>query len=172
MSFASQPHVLTAVFRNQSDAMRAYEWLRQHGYGLEEINVLLSEHSKQPFHAREHDDKLELKSKPAAGAQRRALWGALAGALLLALLALILSIMSNFTLHWPAALAGIGAGAMLGGLAGGLLGYGFPDSTARVYEPLLQRGGVAIGVKPHNSVEERIITSEFESLHGEDIRFA
>jgi uncharacterized membrane protein len=169
--------MLTAIFRNQNEAMEAYNWLRKHGYSLEEINVLLSERHKQRFHDIQHDDKIELKQKDLDGSGKRGLMGTTLGALVVSLCggatSLLLSELGLLSISpLPAVLAGLGAGAMFGGLAGGLVGYGFPDTACKEYEAVLHNGGIAIGVKPHNLLEERIIKSEFEKLHGEKILMA
>jgi hypothetical protein len=169
--------MLTAVFRDQAEAIEVYHWLRKHGYSLEEIHVLLSERTKQRYHDSEHDDKIELKENDLEGAGRRGLMGTAVGALVVSLCggmtSLLLSELGLLSVSpLPAALAGLGAGAMFGGLAGGLIGYGFPDAAGKEYEHLLQRGGIAIGVKPHSPLDRQMIKNEFEKLHGEKILVA
>lgn len=169
--------MLTAVFRNQTEAIEVYHWLRKHGYCLEEIHVLLSERTKQRFHDSEHDDNIELKERDLEGSGKRGLMGTAMGALVVSLCggvtSLLLSELGLLSVNpFPAALAGLGAGAMFGGLAGGLIGYGFPDVAGKEYEKFLRDGAIAIGVKPHNTLDRHLIKTEFEKLHGEKILVA
>jgi len=169
--------MLTALFRNQTEAIEGYHWLRKHGYSLEEIHVLLSERTKQRFHDSEHDDNVELKENDLEGCGKRGLMGTAVGALVISLCggatSLLLSELGLLSVSpLPAVLAGLGAGAMFGGLAGGLIGYGFPDRAGKEYEKFVHDGAIAIGVKPHNSRDQQLIKTEFEKLHGEKILMA
>jgi hypothetical protein len=158
------------LFRQTSEAVEVYRWLRQHGYSDGQINVLLSDHTQKEFHDAAHDDHVEDKLISPTGAEGHGAFGVIAGAVLFALLGAVIASL-GFMASEPllAALAGGGVGAMVGGLLGGLLGYGFPDGSAREYGQALKEGGVAIGVTPKHDRDAELVLDEFRRHHGEHI---
>ncbi|MFT3883633.1 MAG: hypothetical protein QM703_28795 [Gemmatales bacterium] len=132
MSDKSPTKMITAVFSDRDHAIRAYDWLRSHGYTIDEISVLMSDKTAPLFHAIENEDKVEQRPLPAPGAQTTGAVGATVGAGLTGALAagvglafMGVSIIAGGPLGM--ALAASIPGAMVGGLLGGLIGYGFPE---------------------------------------------
>jgi len=174
MSARIPAKMITAVFADRHEAIRAYDWLRDHGYSIDEISVLMSDKTAPLFHAIEGEDKVEQRALPARGAQATGAIGATVGAGLTAALAagvgiafLGVSLIAGGPLG--IALAASIPGAMVGGLLGGLIGYGFPESSAKVYDELLRQGGIAIGVTPKNADECQLVHKKFDELHGENV---
>jgi len=174
MSTQSPAKMITAVFVDRFQAIQAYDWLREHGYTIDEISVLMSDKTAPLFHAIEGEDKVEQRPLPGPGAQATGAIGATVGAGLTGALAggvgiafMGVSLLAGGPIGL--ALAASIPGAMVGGLLGGLVGYGFPESSAKEYEKLLRHGGVAIGVTPKNGPECTLLRQKFEELHGENI---
>jgi len=174
MSAKSPAKMITAVFSDRHQAIRAYDWLRAHGYSIDDISVLMSDKTAPLFHAVENEDKVEQKPLPAPGAQATGAIGATVGAGLTGALAagvglafMGISLIAGGPLGF--ALAASIPGAMVGGLLGGLVGYGFPESSAKEYEELLRHGGVAIGVTPRNAEDCELLHQKFAELHGKNV---
>lgn len=174
MSTNASAKMITAVFVDRHQAIQAYDWLRGHGYTIDEISVLMSDKTAPLFHAIEGEDKVEQRAQPAHGAQATGAIGATVGAGLTGALAagvglafMGVSLIAGGPLGL--ALAASIPGAMVGGLLGGLTGYGFPESSAKEYEELLRQGGVAIGVAPKNADEYPLLHQKFKELQGKNV---
>jgi hypothetical protein len=161
---------ITAVFRHVNDALAAYRWLRGRGYQESEISVLLSERSRETFERAVHNERVESNRDSSPKAEATGAAGVAVGAGLFALAGLSLSGLGLLAAGpLVAALAGGGVGAMVGSLVGGLVGYGFPEESAKAYELVLQEGGVAIGVQPHDAADGGVIAEQFRSMKGENV---
>ena len=68
-----------------------------------------------------------------------------------------------------AALAGGGAGAVTGGVVGMLIGAGMTEQNAEAYSAALKRGGVAIGVTPHDANDSKEIQNQFKQFGGDNV---
>lgn len=174
MSTKSPPKMITAVFLDRFQAIRAYDWLREHGYSIDQISVLMSDKTAPLFHAVEGEDKVEQRPLPGPGAQTTGVIGTTLGAGLTGAIAagvglafMGVSLVAGGPLGL--ALAASIPGAMVGGLLGGLLGYGFPEESAKEYETLLRHGGVAIGVTPTNAEDCLFLHQKFQELHGKNV---
>jgi uncharacterized membrane protein len=161
---------ITALFRNVSDAVSAYEWLRGSGFQEGEISVMLSEKTRDAFHEGVRNNRIESNRDSAPQAEASGAVGVAAGAGLFALAGATLAGL-GLVVAGPlvAALAGGAVGAMVGGLAGGLIGYGFPEESARAYERALKDGAVALDVLPRNEEEAGRVARQFQALRGEHI---
>ncbi len=167
--------MVTAVFRDRTQANRVYTWLRDRGYTSDEINVLMSDQTRASYH---HEaDAEEMVSSSSHAAEGIATGGAIGtavGATLAAIAAIGTSVFVpglGLVVAGPilAAFAGAGAGAVAGGLIGGLIGLGIPESNARAYEQALRDGGVVVGVHPHTGEETEKIQEHFEKHQGENV---
>ena len=129
-----EPGLVTGLFTDKDSSERAYETLRARGYTDDEIDVIMSEETRNKYYA--NDPHSELGNKAAEGA---GVGGAI-GAGLGAVIGGIAAIGTNLVLPgiglvvWgpiAAALAGAGAGGITGGLAGALIGMGIPEDRAQ-----------------------------------------
>jgi hypothetical protein len=171
MEQAHTPQRVTALFRKVPDAVRAYEWLRGRGFQESEINVLLSEKTRDAFHQAVHNERVESNRDSSPQAESAGAVGVAAGAGLFALAGATLAGL-GLVVAGPivAALAGGAVGAMVGGLAGGLIGYGFPEESARAYDQVLrEEGAVALGVQSRDEEDARLIVQQLQSLGGENV---
>lgn len=149
---------VTGLFRDKESAENAYRLASQTGYSDNEINVVMSEDTKEKYYGKGTTLETEVGSKVAEGA---AIGGAVGGAVG-ATLAAIAAIGS--TLAFPglgiivagplaAAIAGAGAGGVTAGLVGALIGWGIPEDRLKEYEQEVKDGGVLIGVNPRNDAD-------------------
>src|SRR3954470_19419478 len=118
---------LTGSFRDRESSEAAYQSLKARGYSDDDINVLMSDETRDKWYGK--DEPTELGSKAPEGATT----GGVIGGALGAVAAGIAAIGTNLVLPglglivWgpiAAALAGAGAGGAVGGLIGALIGYG------------------------------------------------
>jgi len=175
---AQKRKMVTAVFRNQVDAERAFDALRVFGYAENEIAVLMSEKTRADWYARvERSAKHDAGSHAAEGMAAGGAVGTAVGAALGAVAAIGTTIALpglGLIVAGPiaAALAGGGAGAVTGGLVGGLIGLGISKENAEAYQEVLRKGGAALGVEPHNSEDVRQIEKLFNDYNGENILYS
>lgn len=150
---------VSRVFNDREEADRAYAELEQRGYSKDEINVMLSDKTRDMHFGKEtHDSHLGNKVAENAGT------GSMIGGGIGAVVGAIAAIGSNvifpglgLVVAGPiaAGLAGAGAGAATGGLVGALTGVGVPDEEATHYKKSVEDGGIYMGFKPKNEVEGR-----------------
>jgi hypothetical protein len=171
---AAKQRMITAVFRDRLNADAGWNWLTAHGYGVHEINMLMSENTKAKYYSPDGEDGIGASTHAAEGMATGGVIGTAVGATAAAIAAIGTTILIpglGIVVAGPlaAALAGAGAGAVAGGILGWLIGLGIPESNAKAYEQVLRDGGVVLGVAPHDSKDASDIKERFEQLKGENI---
>ncbi len=166
--------LLTALFMNQEGAERAYRSLIDRGYSDKEINVLMSDKTRDAYYGDGKYVKTELGTKALEGTGAGAAIGGTLGAIIGGVAAIGTSVLIpglGLVVAGPiaAALAGAGAGGALGGLAGALIGWGIPEERAKVYEAGIKEGGTVIGVQPRSNDDSDYFEKEWKTYHGENI---
>lgn len=170
--------MVTAVFRNQTDTENTFDALRDLGYAESEIDVLMSDTTRNDWYLKvDHGDMHKAGSMAAEGVGVGGTVGTAIGAALGAVVAIGTSVALpglGLILAGPivAALAGGGAGAVTGGLVGGLIGLGISEENAKAYQEVLRQGGVVMGVKPHESHDVRTIEKLFKENNGDNIIYS
>jgi len=141
----SHEGTVVGLFRDQSDAERAIQRLKESGFSENQIGVALKD--------RERQEKLieGTGTQAAEGAAAGALGGGMLGGvigLLAGVGALAIPgvgpIIAGGTL--ASTLAGAGIGAAAGGLIGALAGMGVPEEDARHFDQGFQAGGTLVTV--------------------------
>jgi hypothetical protein len=168
--------MLTAVVRDRATAAQAYEWLQRRGYNTGDINILMSDQTRQAFSNDGSEGRIKHTDKSAEGVATGGAVGTAVGATVGAILALGTTVVLpglGLVVAGPllAGLAGGGAGAVTGGIVGGLIGLGIPESNARAYEEALQTGGVVFGVVTSSEDSDKV-RDYFEKIGAENIVFA
>ncbi len=163
--------MLTGLFRDKSSTERAYKSLRDRGYTDDDINMLMSNETRD----RDYAGNTEIGSKALEGTGV----GSAIGGTIGALIGGIAAIGTNLVLPglglvvWgpvAAALAGAGAGGLTGGLVGALVGWGIPEETAKQYEEGVKNGGVVMGVRPRSSDDAKYFADEWKTnFNGENV---
>jgi len=163
-------NMMTAIFRDWSDAENAYKELLDRGFTRDQISVLMSEDTRTRYSGTE----TELGSKAAEGLGAGATVGGTVGAIIGAIAAIGTSVLIpglGLIVAGPlaAALAGAGAGGITGGLIGALIGTGIPEETVQHYETGLREGGIVLGFRPRNAVEANEVESVWKNYNAAHI---
>jgi hypothetical protein len=171
--------MILGVFRDHAAAQNCVDALYAHGYTMNDINVLMSEHTrvthfgKPEEHEEARSDNMSLEGAGVGGAI-----GTAVGASLAAIAAIGTSLVIpglNLIVAGPiaAALAGGGAGAVTGGLIGALAGLGISAENAEVYHKALREGGTVVGVTLHDQKENQDeiekVKETMESFGGKQV---
>lgn len=160
---------LTGMFSDKESSEGAYKSLRDRGYSDDEINVMMSDDTRNKWYGSDNNDNdSELGNKMAEGTGI----GSAIGGTLGAIVGGIAAIGTNLVLPglglvvWgpiAAALAGAGAGGATGGLIGALVGHGIPEDRAREYETGIQNGGSVLGVRPKTTEDADYFENDWKN---------
>jgi hypothetical protein len=163
--------MLTGLFRDRDTTEGAYRSLRDRGYADDDINVMMTDETRDKYFS-DGDSELEgNKALEGTGA------GAAIGGTLGALIGGIAAIGTNVVLPglglvvWgpiAAALAGAGAGGLTGGLVGALIGWGIPEDRAKEYETGIREGGTVLGVTPRSDDDADYFENEWKTNYRGD----
>jgi hypothetical protein len=166
--------MMTGMFRDRDSAERAYQSLSSRGYSKDDVNVLMSDETRNT-HFGSNTPDTELGDKAMEGAGVGSAIGGTAGAIIGAIAAIGTSVALpglGLVIAGPiaAALAGAGAGGLTGGLVGALVGSGIPEEHAKEYESDIKNGGIVMGVNPRNDEDARYFEEEFRRSNGDKVR--
>ena len=168
-----QSRTVSGIFNDRESAERAYQSITSRGYGDNDVNLLMSDDTRNT-HFGEGTPDTELGSKALEGAGA----GSAVGGTLGAIIGGIAAIGTNLVLPglglvvWgplAAALAGAGAGGLSGGLIGALVGSGIPEEHAAEYEEGIKNGGVYMGVNARNDEDADYFHNEFTKYGGSHV---
>lgn len=167
-----QNSVLTGMFRDRDSAERAYNSAISRGYSHDDVNVMMSDQTRDSWFS-DNDDSA-LGSKAMEGAGTGSAIGGTLGAIIAGIAAIGTSILIpglGLVVAGPiaAALAGAGAGGLTGGLIGALVGSGIPEDRAREYEEGIKNGGLVMGVNPRNAEDADYFENDWRNNKGEGI---
>ena len=167
-----QNRMLSGLFRDRDSTEKAYQSARNRGYTDDDINLMMSDQTRDTWFADDDDSALGSKALEGAGA------GSAIGGTLGAIIGGIAAIGTNVLLPGLglvvagpllAALAGAGAGGLTGGLVGALIGSGIPEEHAREYEAGIKEGGAVVGVTPRSAEDADYFENEWRGYRGEHI---
>ncbi|HEX8495145.1 MAG TPA: CsbD family protein [Pyrinomonadaceae bacterium] len=166
--------MLTGLFRDRESAERAYGSLESRGYSKDDVNLLMSDETRDKHFANTDAGDTELGSKALEGAGVGSAIGGTVGAVLAAIAAIGTSVILpglGLIVAGPlaAGLAGAGAGGLTGGLVGALVGSGIPEERAREYERGIKEGGIVMGVNPRSDEDAEYFENEWRTHKGEHI---
>ena len=164
--------MVTGMFRNRDDAEKAYNSITSRGYNKDDVNLLMSDKTRETQFADGADT--ELGSKALEGAGVGSAIGGTLGAVIAGIAAIGTSVLIpglGLLVAGPlaAALAGAGAGGLTGGLVGALVGSGIPEETAKQYEAGINDGGIVVGVQPRSTEDADYFENEWRNSRGEHI---
>lgn len=170
----SQNRMLTGLFNDRESAERAYGSLRSRGYTNDDVNVMMSDQTRNSWFSDDDAADSELGSKALEGAGT----GGAIGGTLGAIIGGIAAIGTNVVLPGlglivagpiAAALAGAGAGGLTGGLVGALIGSGIPEDRAKMYDEGIRNGGMVMGVNPRTDEDAEYFENEWRNYRGQHI---
>lgn len=170
-----EPGILTGMFRDRDSTENAYRSLRDRGYTDDDINVMMSDETRDKYWKNDDVADSELGNKALEGTGI----GSAVGGTLGAIIGGVAAIGTNLVLPGvglvvagplAAALAGAGAGGLTGGLAGALIGWGIPEERASLYENGIREGGTVLGVRPRSNEDADYFENEWRDRYkGEHI---
>lgn len=170
-----QSEVVTGMFRDKESAERAYQSLASRGYSKDEINVIMSDDTRNKYFPEgSAAADTELGSKALEGLGAGSAIGGTTGAILGAIAAIGTSVVLpglGLLVAGPlaGALVGAGAGGVTGGLIGALVGSGIPEERAKAYEQGVKEGGIVLGFKPRSEDDAEYFEKEWNDNSGEHI---
>jgi len=166
--------MITALFNDRESAEHAFNSVTSRGYHKDEVNLVMSDATRQKHFLENPISYNELGNKAADGA---GIGGAIGGTIG-AIAALVATV--GTTLAVPglgivffgpavAALAGLGAGGLTGGVVGALIGLGIPEERVKHYQSGIDEGGILLGVKPKSDEDAAHIEQEWKTNNGQHI---
>ena len=166
--------LLSGLFRDKDSAERAYSSLRDRGYSDDEINVMMSDDTRQRYYEGDNVADSELGSKALEGAGAGSAIGGTLGAIIGGIAAIGTNVLLpglGLIVAGPlaAALAGAGAGGLTGGLVGALVGSGIPEEHAELYNEGVKDGGIYMGVNPKTEEDADYFENDWRTNNGEHI---
>ena len=166
-------YLVTGMFHDRDSAERAYSGVTGRGYDKNDVDLVMSDKTRDKHFASTNGDDTVLGTKAAQGA---GVGGAIGGAVgaVAAVVAAVGTIAIpglGLVVAGPiaAALAGGGAGAAAGGLVGALVGAGMPEERIKRYENGIKEGGIMMGVRARNADDADYIEREWKANKGQDI---
>ena len=170
----SQNRVLTGMFRDREGADRAYNSALSRGYSKDDVNLMMSDQTRDSWFSGEDADDSALGSKALEGAGTGSAIGGTLGAIIGGIAAIGTNVLLpglGLIVAGPlaAALAGAGAGGLTGGLVGALIGSGIPEDRAKLYEEGVKNGGAVMGITPRNDEDAEYFENEWKNYRGEHI---
>jgi hypothetical protein len=173
-SATGRSKMVTGLFRDRESAERAYGSVTTRGYSNDDVNLLMSNETRDKHFSTTAGKETELGNKALEGAGTGAAIGGTVGATLAAIAAI------GTTLALPglgllvagpiaAGLAGAGAGGATGGIIGALVGAGIPEERVKHYEKGLKEGGIVMGVTPKSDEDAEYFEKEWKNYRGEEV---
>ena len=166
--------MVTGMFRDRESAEKAYNSTLSRGYSKDDVNLLMSDETRNRHFADSDAADTELGSKALEGAGAGSAIGGTLGAVIAGIAAIGTSIAIpglGLLVAGPlaAALAGAGAGGLTGGLVGALIGAGIPEERAKLYDEGVRNGGIVMGVNPRNDEDAAYFENDWRNNRGENV---
>jgi len=164
--------LVTGIFPDRESAELGYTTLTDRGYTQKDIDLVMSEDTKNHFVLA--GTETELGNKAAKGAGVGGAIGGTVGAVAAAVAAV------GTTLAVPglgllvagpiaAGLAGAGAGAASGGIVGALVGWSLPEERVKHYEEGVKKGGILIGVHPRDEADATYVANTWKANGAQQV---
>jgi hypothetical protein len=165
---------VTALFRSPDAAERAYRAAAALGYRDADINLVISDATRDQLTADVEHPKLsnnaaESADNPAKGADLGGPTGGTLGTIAPVIAAVGTAVLiPGLVLAGPIAIALTAAGAVAvsGGLIGALKDWGIPQDRVREYETAVRDGAILIGVKANSAEDAQRIEEQWRSEGG------
>ena len=167
--------LVTGLFRDRDSAERAYQSISDRGYGRDDVNLVMSDDTRERhFTVGTAGRETELGNKAAEGAGIGGAIGGSLGAIAAAIAAVGTTIALpglGLVIAGPlaAAIAGAGAGAATGGIVGALIGWGIPEERIKDYDQGIRDGGILMAVRPRTDDDANFFENAWKSHRGEQV---
>ena len=167
----------TALFSDRESAERAYDDLSARGYQSKDINVVMSDDTREKYFDDDSPGReTELGNKAAKGAGVGGAVGGAVGGTAAGIAAAVAAVGASVAIPGlgiviagplAAGIAGLGAGAAAGGMIGALVGWGIPEERVKQYEAGLKKGGILMGVTPRSDEDAEYLEEQWRSYSPE-----
>jgi hypothetical protein len=165
---------VTALFRSPDAAERAYRAAAALGYKDEEINVVISDETRDRLladasHPKLSNNAAESKEQPTKGTDLGGPTGGTLGTIAPVLAAVGTAVLvPGLVFAGPIAIALTAAGAV--GIAGGLIGalkdWGIPQDRVKEYEEAVRDGALLVGVKARSDEDAQQLEQKWRAEGG------
>jgi len=165
---------VTALFRSPDAAERAYRAAVALGYEDEDINLVISDATRDRLlvdarHPKLSNNAAESKDQPTKGADLGGPTGGTLGTIAPILAAVGTAVLvPGLVFAGPIAIALTAAGAV--GLAGGLIGalkdWGIPQDRVNEYEAAVRDGAILVGVKARSDEDAQRLEQKWRAEGG------
>jgi hypothetical protein len=172
-SSRGNPKMVTGLFMNIADVERVFHIATGRGYDACDINVVMSDETRQRYLASDTDPHVnrEIVSKAAdvlggpTGGDIGVVIPILAAGAVLALPGLGLFLAGPIA----AALAGAGVAGLAVGLIGALGDWGISHARAQEYEAGIRAGGIVMGVRPRSDRDARFFEQQWKASGAQHV---
>ncbi len=170
---AEKTYPLVGIFDTANAAERAYESCLDRGYELGQINVVVSEETRQKLLTSDNEVKAELAGREAEGGELGGPQGSRVGMLVTVLAAVgaAVAVPAIGFVVGPLAIALTAAGAA--GAAGGLFAafsdWGVPEERLHGYEADVRKGAILMSVEAKSPADAKAIAEDWAESGGRDI---
>lgn len=169
----NQSKMLSGMFSDRRSTEDAYNTLYKRGYNKEDINLMMSEDTRNKHFSA---DDTEVGSKAMEGAKTGSAIGGVLGAAVGIIAAIGTSVAIpglGLIVAGPLAVGilSAGAGGVTGGVIGALIGSGFSEERAKLYESGVNDGKIVMGVHPRNQDDAKYFQDEWNSLKAEQVYY-
>jgi len=168
-------NMVTGLFPDRASAEAAYNSASARGYSKDDVNLVMSDDTRnRHFAGTTAGKETELGNKAAEGAGIGAGIGGTIGAIIAGIAAVGTSLALpglGLVIAGPlaAAAAGAGAGAAGGGLIGALIGWNIPEERVKHYEEGIKNGGILMGLRARNDDDALHFENEWKQNRGEHV---
>jgi hypothetical protein len=173
---ASATYPLIGLFDDPDTAERAYAACVERGYEIGEVNLVMSEGTRQKLLRSDDAAQAELGARDAQGGELGGPAGGRVGILMTVCAALgaAVAVPALGLVVGPLAVAATAAGAA--GVAGGLIGamghWGVPNDRLEGYEADIRKGAILMSVEAESVGDANAIADDWRVLGGRGIHIA
>ncbi len=172
-SHAAREHRLCGLFSDSDSAERAFQACLDRGYEPGQLNVVVSEGTRQRLLATRNEIKAELADRKAEGGELGGPKGGRVG-ILVAIFAAVGAAVAVPAIGFVAgpiaiALTAAGAAGVAAGLIGALGDWGIPPERIRKYESAVKNGDILIMVAARTGADAREIADTWAKIGGREI---
>ena len=168
---AGGSRMVTGLFGDSASVERAYQAVVQHGYDIDDVNVVMSDDTRRQYFSDDREIQTELGRKAAKGGELGGPTGGRIGMVIPIIAAVGAAVAIpglGLVMAGPiaVALAGAGAAGLAAGLIGALSDWGISEERVRQYEAAINDGGILIAVKARSDEDARVVEQEWKTLGG------
>lgn len=169
---AAKSNMVTGMFSDRDSAERAYKSVTDRGYDKGDVNLVMSDATRNKHFSTGEETELATKAGEGAGI------GSAVGGAVGAIAGAVAAIGTTLTLPGlgviiagplAAAIAGLGAGGLTGGIVGALVGWGIPEERIKNYQASIENGGILMGVKTKSADDSAHFEKQWKGYSGQNI---